>query len=189
MATKTLSPQDLDDRLESLAAAMAEAEQDVNDLSLPAAGGDADAVTKLAKAQAKVVSLTRDRDILMRARSSAVKQAEAVSEAEAQAARAASKKQAQELAAKLIEMSKRVDVLAAEYATILDAMPQIERDLHRALHDAGEPVFDSGVVGRKNLAAHAVTVMQTSPMSKSLRARPCADLAAVGWGYLNDQDI
>lgn len=189
MTTKTLSAQDLDDRLASLAEAMAEAEQTVTDLSLPAAGGDASSIEKLAKAHAKVVALTRDRDILLRARSTAVNQADAASQAEAEAARQAAKDRAIGHAKRIFQMANRIDALAEEYRQIVAEMPQVEHQLWQALREAGCAVSD-GVVGRKNLVAHATNAVTYATAGASMRPRPCAQVAGVAWNHLlGDEDI
>lgn len=187
MTSTTLpSPADLDARLEALADAMAEAEQEITRLSLPASGGDADAIAALTKAHAKIVSLQRDHEILQRARTAALTQAEAASEAEAEAARAAAKAKAIELARLLQQDAARIDALADEYRELVQAVAKNERALHAALRAAGEPC-DGGRIGQEDLGRYAVAVIDTALAAPAFRARPCGLIAGTAWGYLTDK--
>lgn len=187
--TKTLSLQDLDDRLTALSDAMNEAEQTVTDLALPAAAGSSDAIEKLAKAQAKIVALSKDRDILQRARSSAANQADVASQAEAEAERQAAKERATGHAERLFHMAQRIDAIALEYRGIVAEMSNVEHDLWHALREADCVVSDS-VVGRRNLVTHAVSAVTSATAPLGMRTRPCASVAGVAWSFLlGDCDI
>lgn len=182
-----LTPHDFDTRLTALGNALADAERAVNDLALPAASGNADAVDRLAKAQAKKAQLEADRDILQRARAAAATKADAAALAEAEAARAAAKARAEGLAARLVGMAQRADALAEEFRSIAHTMPAVEQDLWAALREAGEDVSD-GTIGRRGLANYAVSAVTQAHLP--LRPRGCAEVAAVAWGFLlADKDI
>lgn len=186
--TDLMTPQYFDTRITALNDALADAERAVNDLALPAASGDAGAVERLAKAQARQAQLEADRLILEKARAAAATKADAAALAEAEAARAAAKDRAKDLAAQLVGMAQRTDVIAEEFASILRTMPELERALWAALRGAGELPSD-GVVGRRNLVGHVASVVTSAPLAPSLRPRPAADVSRVAWSFLVDEDI
>ena len=181
--------QDLDARLAQLSDTLAATEAEVDALSLPAATGDADAVEKLARATATITQLKADREILDRARAASAKQAASQADTEAEAARQAAKDRATGHATRIYRMAERIDALAEEYRQIVAEMPQVEHQLWQALREAECAVSD-GVVGRKNLVAHATNAVTYATAGASMRPRPCAQVAGVAWNHLlGDEDI
>lgn len=186
-----ITPETLDQRLAQLSDALATAEKEVDALSLPAAAGDTAAVEKLARATTMITQLNSDRDILARARESAVNQIDREALEKAAADRAAAKDRAVASAERLLDMARRIDALAAEYAAIIEEMPTVEADVWRELR-AAEVNLPDGVIGRKRLATYAVERVQAATNRPAFRGRPCADIASIAWNVLihaDDQDI
>ncbi|PZX39383.1 hypothetical protein LY56_02916 [Roseinatronobacter thiooxidans] len=184
---KNLTPAALDQRIAQLTDTLATTEAEVDALSLPAATGDAAAVEKLARATAVIAQLNSDRDILARARASAVNQIDREALEKAAADRAAAKGHAVASAKRLLDMARRADALGAEFAAIVEEMPTVEADLWRELR-AAEIALSDGVIGRTRLVAYAIEAVKTAPNLPAFRARPCADIASVAWTVLIDAD-
>lgn len=183
---KPLQPQDIDAKLAALDATLTDTERAVDTLSLPAASGDARSIEKLAAARARIEQLRGDREILERARAAAIFQAKNAADADAARKRADAKERAIGHARHLHDMANRVDVLVEEFRSIWATMPDVERALYVAMHEAGEPVSD-GVIGRRNLQGHAANAMAAATLN--IRPRTVSEIATVAWKELIEGEI
>lgn len=84
-------------------------------------------------------------------------------------------------------MAQRAEAIAEEFRSIVLKLPEVEAALWAELKKAGDQTTD-GVIGRRNLASHAVSTVTHAHLP--LRPRGCAEVAAVAWGFLlTDKDI
>lgn len=109
----------------------------------------------------------------------------AVDDADTEAKRAATMKQAVQLSGKTQTAARRIDALAAEFRSIVHELPVLEHQIWRALRAAGQTP-NGGRVGKKNIDGFAMGVILGAHKGMAFRPRPLADLAA-SWGYLDQE--
>ncbi len=184
---------DIDKQISALDAAVLEFSGEADELALAAVSGDASAAAALAEINRKIDGARRDRDVLVRARRSAIEAKDAERERLGEDARQRHLADARLNVSSLLDIAKRIDNLTADLKAALGELQATETNIHRSLSAARAPA-DGVVVGRRGLAVIAATRLTT--MTDGAAAyrdpgKPIQQVARVAWRDLlieNERD-
>jgi hypothetical protein len=184
----TLTSDDIEAKIVAVDGTLAALEQGASRLSYAAVSGDADAAKSLAKVNADIERAKADREVLERARRTAVSlEASAADKAE-QERRQTHYAAACANARRLVELSSDIDALILKFGSVVSDIQTTEKAIHRELGGA-KASPNVGVVGRQNLSARAfANVANVEGVGDFANKVAVTDVARSAWGFLLEAD-